>query len=73
MIIGNTSSAHASSSVREAIADPSTGHDPESRLRNAWRICRLARLAERQGLLVVVSTMLISIPVFFDFVYAVSK
>ena len=43
--------------VREAVADPNTLHDPESRLRNAFRICRLARLAERQGLLVVVATM----------------
>lgn len=43
--------------IREAIQDPHTGHDRESRLANAYRICRLARLLEQQGLWVVVSTM----------------
>lgn len=43
--------------IREAIRDPRTGHDRESRLANAYRISRLARLLEQQGLWVVVSTM----------------
>lgn len=43
--------------VREAIADTSTSHERESRIRNAYRISRFARLFESQGLTVVVSTM----------------
>ncbi len=43
--------------VRQAIADPHTGHGRADRLRNAYRICRLARLLESQGAVVVVATM----------------
>lgn len=43
--------------IRAAIGDRSCGHDRESRLENAWRICRLARLAAEQGHVVVVATM----------------
>ncbi len=43
--------------VRNAIADADTGHDPEARLRNAFRICRLARMLERQGHVVICATM----------------
>ncbi|MBK9090356.1 MAG: adenylyl-sulfate kinase [Holophagales bacterium] len=43
--------------VRKAIDDPHVGYDRESRIRNARRISHLAALLERQGLVVVVSTM----------------
>lgn len=43
--------------VRDAIRDPDTGHDRASRLENAWRICRLARLLASQGHTVIVATM----------------
>ncbi|MBI3868539.1 MAG: adenylyl-sulfate kinase [Verrucomicrobia bacterium] len=43
--------------VREVVADPGVGHDRDSRLTNAMRICRLAKLAADQGLAVVVATM----------------
>ena len=43
--------------VRLAIADARVGHDGESRLTNAMRICRLARMISSQGLTVVVPTM----------------
>lgn len=43
--------------VRLAVADPHVGHDRESRLVNAWRICRLAHMLAEQGLIVVVATM----------------
>ena len=43
--------------VRQAIADPQTGHDRASRLTNAMRISRLAKLLAEQGFLVVVPTM----------------
>jgi|WetSurMetagenome_2_1015567.scaffolds.fasta_scaffold338921_2 cytidine diphosphoramidate kinase len=43
--------------VRAAIDDPHIGHDRPSRLANALRICRLARLLAGQGFPVVVATM----------------
>jgi L-glutamine-phosphate cytidylyltransferase len=43
--------------IRRAIDDQSLAHDPASRLRNAWRLCRLAALYEAQGLIVVAATM----------------
>jgi adenylylsulfate kinase-like enzyme len=43
--------------IREAIADPHTGHDPNSRLANAYRISRLAKLFADQSHTVIVATM----------------
>lgn len=45
--------------IRQALQDPDAalGYDPKSRLRNAYRICNLARLLESQGFLIVVATM----------------
>jgi adenylylsulfate kinase len=43
--------------VRAAIDDPHVRHDRASRLANALRICRLARLLAAQGVTVVVATM----------------
>jgi adenylylsulfate kinase len=43
--------------VRDIIQDSNVAHDRESRLVNAYRICRMAKVLEQQGLLVVVSTM----------------
>ena len=43
--------------IRHCIQDPNTGHDRDSRLANALRICRFAKLFEQQNFLVVVSTM----------------
>ena len=43
--------------VRVAINDPSIGYDRESRLINAWRICRFAKLLADQGLIVIIATM----------------
>lgn len=43
--------------IRDVVRDPATGHDRTSRLANAYRICRLAKLLARQGFVVVVSTM----------------
>jgi adenylylsulfate kinase-like enzyme len=43
--------------VREAIRDPHIEHDPDSRLANAYRICRLAKLLADQGHTVIVATM----------------
>ena len=43
--------------IRDAIRDPHTGHDPTSRLANAYRICRLAQLLAKQGQTVIVATM----------------
>lgn len=43
--------------VRQIVADPNTGHDAESRLVNARRICRMAQVLAAQGLTVVVATM----------------
>ena len=43
--------------VRAAIRDPHIEHDPASRLANAYRICRLAKLLADQGHTVIVATM----------------
>lgn len=43
--------------VREAVGDEFCGHDPESRLKNAYRICRFARMLAGQGFTVIVATM----------------
>lgn len=43
--------------VRQIVDDPNTGHDAESRLVNAYRICRMAQVLAAQGLSVVVATM----------------
>ncbi len=43
--------------MRAAIADPHIGHDKASRLENAFRICRFAKMLSEQGFLVIVSTM----------------
>lgn len=43
--------------VRLAIADSNIGHDRVSRLTNAMRIARLAKLLSEQGFIVVVPTM----------------
>ncbi len=43
--------------VRDAIGDENCGHDPESRLKNAYRICRFARMLAEQGFPVIVATM----------------
>ncbi|MBM3846517.1 MAG: adenylyl-sulfate kinase [Verrucomicrobia bacterium] len=43
--------------VRLAIADTRVAHDRDSRLTNAMRICRLARMISLQGVTVVVATM----------------
>jgi adenylylsulfate kinase-like enzyme len=43
--------------IRAAIADPNVGYDRVSRLINALRICRLAKLIAEQGIIVVVATM----------------
>lgn len=43
--------------VRAAVADPSTAHDRHSRLVNAMRICRFAKLLADQGFTVIVATM----------------
>ncbi|MBY0402467.1 MAG: adenylyl-sulfate kinase [Cyanobacteria bacterium] len=43
--------------VREVIQDPHIGHDPKSRLFNAYRLCRLAKMLEEQGFWVIVATM----------------
>ena len=43
--------------IREAIADPNTGHDIASRLANAYRISRFAKLFAEQGHTVIVATM----------------
>ena len=43
--------------IRNAIRDPHTGHDPASRLTNAYRISRLAKLFAEQGHTVIVATM----------------
>lgn len=43
--------------VREMVADDCCGHDRESRIKNAYRICRLARMIARQGFTVLVATM----------------
>ena len=43
--------------IRNAIADPHTGHDSDSRLANAYRISRLAKLFADQGHTVIGATM----------------
>ena len=43
--------------VRAAIGDERCGHDPVSRLTNAYRLCRLAGLLAEQGHPVIVATM----------------
>ncbi len=43
--------------IRDAIRDPHISHDPASRLVNAYRICRFARLLADQGHIVIVATM----------------
>lgn len=43
--------------IRAAIDDPSIGHDRESRLKQARRIARLAKLIENNGPVVVVATI----------------
>ena len=43
--------------IREAIADPNTGHDIASRLANAYRISRFAKLFAEQDHTVIVATM----------------
>ena len=43
--------------VRGAVGDPGIGHDRASRLTNALRICRFAKLLADQDLKVVVATM----------------
>ena len=43
--------------IRVAVADPHTGHDPASRLANAYRISRLAKLFAEQDHTVIVATM----------------
>ncbi|MFW5501593.1 MULTISPECIES: adenylyl-sulfate kinase [unclassified Maridesulfovibrio] len=43
--------------VREAVGDYNCGHDPESRIRNAYRISRFANMISRQGVIVIVATM----------------
>ncbi len=43
--------------VREVVQDPHTGYDRASRLDNAKRICRLAKLLADQGQVVLVATM----------------
>ncbi len=43
--------------VRQIVDDPNTGHDTESRLVNAYRICRMAQVLAVQGITVVVATM----------------
>lgn len=42
---------------REVVADHNCGHDPQSRIQNAYRISRFANMAARQGLIVIVATM----------------
>jgi len=43
--------------VRRIINDPHTAHDRESRLRNAYRISRMAAFLESQEILTLVATM----------------
>ena len=43
--------------IRDAIRDPSTAHDRDSRIQNALRICRLTELLSSQGFMVIVATM----------------
>ncbi|MDZ4662413.1 MAG: adenylyl-sulfate kinase [Pseudomonadota bacterium] len=43
--------------VREIVGDPQIKHDYQSRLTNAYRICRFAKALDAQNFWVVVSTM----------------
>jgi adenylylsulfate kinase-like enzyme len=43
--------------VRRAVDDPHCGHDRASRLTNAYRVCRLAKVIGEQGVPVIVATM----------------
>lgn len=43
--------------IRAAIADPHTLYDRDSRLRNAYRICRMTRLLAEQEQIVVTATI----------------
>jgi cytidine diphosphoramidate kinase len=43
--------------VRATIGDPHVGYDRESRLVNALRICRLAKLVSEQGVITVAATI----------------
>jgi cytidine diphosphoramidate kinase len=43
--------------IRLALSDPHIGHDPESRLICAMRICRLAKMLEEEKVWVIVATM----------------
>lgn len=43
--------------IRAAIADPYTLYDRDSRLRNAYRICRMTQLLANQEQMVVVATI----------------
>ena len=42
--------------IRE-IMGSDLGHDPEGRIANAWRICRLCRYLSEQGISVIVATI----------------
>ncbi|RKZ63425.1 MAG: adenylyl-sulfate kinase, partial [Candidatus Parabeggiatoa sp. nov. 3] len=43
--------------VRNVVKDESCGHDQANRLKNAYRISRLAKMIAEQGLVVIVATM----------------
>lgn len=43
--------------IREIVDDKTTSYDRESRIKNAYRICRFAKEVEKQGYIAVVSTM----------------
>lgn len=43
--------------VRDVICDETCGHDHASRLKNAYRICKMGKLIADQGATVIISTM----------------
>ncbi|RKZ52792.1 MAG: adenylyl-sulfate kinase [Candidatus Parabeggiatoa sp. nov. 3] len=43
--------------VRNVVRDETCGHDQANRLKNAYRISRLAKMIAEQGLVVIVATM----------------
>ena len=43
--------------IRYVINDDTCGHDKKSRVKNAFRICRLAKLIADQGFIVIVATI----------------
>ena len=43
--------------VRSVVNDNACGHDKKSRIRNAFRICRLTKLIADQGFIVIVATI----------------